>query len=41
MFPNQNLLVVAANADWGQLEPGQTEAKMNQVQKLIVSAVKP
>jgi CubicO group peptidase (beta-lactamase class C family) len=41
MIPHLNVVVVAANADWGRLEPGQHECKMNQILKLISRAGQP
>ncbi len=38
MIPSLNLLVVAANADWGQFEPDQPDSKLNQCLKLIAEA---
>lgn len=38
MIPSLNLLVVAANADWGNNEPGIVDSKANQRLKLITAA---
>lgn len=38
MIPSLNLVVVAANADWGNQEPGIAESKQNQRLKLITQA---
>jgi CubicO group peptidase (beta-lactamase class C family) len=41
IMPSLNLVVVAAEADWGELDPGNAEAKMNQRLKQIVEAGTP
>ncbi len=38
MITSQNLVVVAAEADWGDLDPGNADAVMNQRLKLITAA---
>ncbi|MEX2170753.1 MAG: serine hydrolase [Pirellulales bacterium] len=41
LIPSLNLVVVAAEADWGEFEPGQIDAQLNQGLKLIVEAGTP
>lgn len=41
IMPSLNLVVVAAEADWGELDPGNADAKLNQRLKLIVEAGTP
>ena len=41
MIPSLNLVVVAADANWGDFEPGKTDSVMNQLLQLIVAAGTP
>lgn len=41
VMPSLNLVVVALDADWGSLEPGRAESKLNQRLKLIARAGAP
>lgn len=41
IMPSLNLVVVAAEADWGAIKPGQADAVMNQRLKTIVAAGTP
>lgn len=39
MMPSLNLAIIAAEADWGELDAGNPEARMNHVMRLAVQAV--
>jgi CubicO group peptidase (beta-lactamase class C family) len=41
MIPSLNLVVIAADANWGEFVPGETESPLNQILRLIVAAGKP
>ena len=41
MIPSLNLVVVAADANWGELKPGDADAELNQLLKLIAAAGTP
>ncbi|HEY1599300.1 MAG TPA: serine hydrolase [Pirellulales bacterium] len=41
IIPSLKLVVVAAEADWGQIEPGKSDCVMNERLKLIVAAATP
>jgi hypothetical protein len=41
LMPDLNLVVVAASADWGSIQPGKADAVMNQRLKQIVVAGTP
>jgi hypothetical protein len=41
MIPSLNFVVVAANANWGDLMPGNVDSPLNQNLKLIAAAGTP
>ena len=41
MMPSLNLVVVAADSNWGELKPGAADAELNQLLKLIAAAGTP
>lgn len=41
IIPSLELVLVAASANWGEFEPGNRQAPMNQILKLLVDANKP
>ena len=41
MIPSLNVVVVAADANWGELKPGRADAGLNQTLKLIAKAATP